>query len=61
MSVIAYFRITRARAGEILSEVEHAVARWRDVGRKIGMTHDELEAFADAFEHSERSGVKRLL
>ena len=61
MSVIAYFRITRARAGEILSEVEHAVARWRDVGHEIGMTNDELEAFSDAFEHSERSSVKRVL
>ncbi|MGC8537112.1 MAG: type II toxin-antitoxin system HipA family toxin, partial [Rhizomicrobium sp.] len=61
MSVIAYFRITRTRAGEILSEVEHAVSRWRDVGHEIGMTNDELEAFADAFEHSERSNVKRFL
>ena len=61
MSVIAYFRITRTRAGEILREVEHAVARWRAVGHEIGMTKGELEVFADAFEHPERSAVKRFL
>lgn len=61
MSVIAYFRITRARAKNILSQVEHAVAGWRGVGRGVGMTNNELEPFADAFEHSERTVVKKML
>ncbi len=61
MSVIAYFRITAARAKEILSDVTHAVNNWRKTGRSIGMSDEELEPFADAFEHGERAAAKRLI
>ncbi|MGA2847495.1 MAG: HipA domain-containing protein, partial [Terracidiphilus sp.] len=60
MSVIAYFRFTRARAKEILSEVVHAVDNWRMTGRSIGMSDGELEPFVDAFEHGERDAAKKL-
>ena len=60
MSVIAYFRITSARAKEILSEVVHAVDNWRMTGHSIGMSDGELEPFVDAFEHSERDAAKKL-
>lgn len=60
MSVIAYFRITNTRAREILREVTHAVDNWRVTGQSIGMSGDELEPFADAFEHGERDAAKRL-
>jgi len=60
MSVIAYFRITRARAREILSQVAHAVAAWRRTGKSIGMTEQELEPFAEAFEHPERAAARKL-
>ncbi len=60
MSVIAYFRITSARAKEILSEVVHAVDNWRMIGHSIGMSDGELEPFADAFEHGERNAAKKL-
>ncbi|MGA2051395.1 MAG: hypothetical protein ABSG96_27215 [Terracidiphilus sp.] len=59
MSVIAYFRITAARAKEILSDVMHAVNGWRKTGQSIGMSDEELEPFIDAFEHGERAAVKR--
>jgi len=59
MSVIAYFRIKPARAKEILSEVAHAVDNWYEAGRDLGMRDDELEPFADAFEHSERAAAKK--
>jgi serine/threonine-protein kinase HipA len=59
LSVIPYFRIPPARARAILGKVERAVARWREVGVEIGMTPDELEAFADAFEHPEREAAHR--
>jgi serine/threonine-protein kinase HipA len=59
MSVIAYFRITRARAKGILSEVMHAVENWRMTGRSIGMSDGELEPFVDAFEHGERDAAKK--
>jgi serine/threonine-protein kinase HipA len=58
MSVIAYFRLSRARAKEILREVERAVAGWRKAGRALGMSDRDLEDFADAFEHSERAAAQ---
>jgi serine/threonine-protein kinase HipA len=61
MSVIAYFRVTKARAKEILSEVAYSVANWRKTGQSIGMSDEELEPFVDAFEHSERTAAKKLI
>jgi serine/threonine-protein kinase HipA len=61
MSVIAYFRITASRAREILSEVTQAVNGWRRTGHSIGMSEEELEPFADAFEHDEHAAAKRLI
>jgi serine/threonine-protein kinase HipA len=61
MSVIAYFRIKPARAKEILSEVARAVSNWHVVGRGLGMSEEELEPFADAFEHSERAAAKKAI
>ncbi len=61
MSVIAYFRIKPARAKEILSEVVHAVDNWYEAGRDLSMSDDELEPFADAFEHSERAAAKKAI
>lgn len=61
MSVIAYFRISSGRAKEILGQVAHAVEHWRNKGRNIGMTDDELDSFADAFEHTEHAAAKKLL
>jgi serine/threonine-protein kinase HipA len=60
ISVIAYFRISNARAKEILSEVVHAVDNWRMTGQSIGMSDEELEPFVDAFEHGERDAAKKL-
>jgi serine/threonine-protein kinase HipA len=60
MSVIAYFRIAKPRAREILGQVEAAVARWRKEGRALGMNDSELEPFVDAFEHGERAIAAKL-
>jgi serine/threonine-protein kinase HipA len=60
MSVIGYFRIAKSRAGEIVAEVEAAVARWREEGAVIGMTAGELDQFADAFEHVERTAAQKV-
>ena len=59
LSSIAYFRIAPARAKEILSEVEAAVAGWREAGRALGMTEVDLDQFAEAFEHEERAAARR--
>src|SRR6185437_3792033 len=61
MSVIAYFRITNARAKEILSEVAYSVESWRRTGQSIGMIDEELEPFADAFEHAQLNVAKKLI
>lgn len=58
---LAYLRITQARAKEILGQVARAVGEWRKTGRAIGMIDEELEAFADAFEHAERTAVKKQI
>ncbi len=60
MSVIAYFRITARRAKEIVRGVERAVATWRKAGRNLGMTHRDLERFAEAFEHPERKAAQKI-
>ena len=61
MSVIGYFKLTPARARTVLAEVEAAVATWRDEGQALGMTAADLEAFADAFEHSERLAARQIV
>ena len=61
MSAIAYFRIAPLRAKAILSEVEWAVASWREEGQMLGMSTHELESSTDAFEHGERRTVQRVL
>lgn len=61
MSVTPYFRISLAPAKTILAEVERAVATWRETGRFIGMTEQELDRFADAFEHAERAAARRVI
>lgn len=61
LSVIAYFRIPLVRAKEILGETERAISGWRDQGQALGMTHRELEQFANAFEHPERQAARHAM
>ena len=61
MSVTTYFRIDNKRAKVILAEVEDAVSGWRNEARALGMTAEDLDAFADAFEHSERATAQRAV
>jgi serine/threonine-protein kinase HipA len=37
------------------------VDNWYEAGRDFGMSDDELEPFADAFEHSERAAAKKAI
>lgn len=59
LSVLPYFRIPRARANEILRRIERALSQWRHRGKRLGMTNQELDHFADAFEHAERTAARR--
>lgn len=60
LSVTAYFGISAHRAGEILGSVVAAVAKWRQTGRAIGMNVQELDQFAEAFEHSELDAARQV-
>jgi serine/threonine-protein kinase HipA len=61
MSVTPYFHIAVPHARKMLGRVERAVARWRAEGRALGMSSMELDRFAEAFEHPERSAARRAL
>lgn len=60
-SVVAYFRIAPVRARQILAQAERAVSGWRKSARALGMSEQELDAFADAFEHSERNAARKFI
>jgi serine/threonine-protein kinase HipA len=59
MFVLPYFRIALLRARKVLRQVEHAVSQWRHVGRSLGMSAEELDQFADAFDHEERAAAQQ--
>src|SRR5438874_239797 len=61
LSVLAYFQISRARAKEILGRIERTLSKWREAGAALGMTHQELDQFADAFEHPEREATRKTI
>lgn len=61
MLAAPYFGIDTKRASVLLSSVEAAVARWRQIGKKIGMTATELDAFEPAFEHEERMYARQII
>ncbi len=61
MEAAPYFGIESRRACALLSTVEGAVARWRQIGKDIGMKASELNAFETAFEHEERLSARRII
>ncbi len=60
MSIATYYRIELETARRFLAKVERAVAGWRNTGREIGMNNKELNQFAEAFEHAERSAARKI-
>lgn len=44
-----FFRIKAKEAGEILSEMLNAGARWRERAHRIGLPKEEIETMAEAF------------
>jgi serine/threonine-protein kinase HipA len=61
MEVVPYFGIDFSRACVLLSAVEAAVSRWRQIGKNLGLTTSELNAFETAFEHEERRYARKIL
>ncbi len=61
LSVLPYFKISPTRAKAILSRIEHALTRWREVGLAFGMTTKEMDQFTEAFEHPEREAARKAI
>jgi serine/threonine-protein kinase HipA len=61
MSVTPYFLLDKQAATQILAEVERSVSTWRVRGRELGMSEEELDQFADAFEHREREIAQSIV
>ena len=51
--VAGYFELGDARARQIASEVAAAVSRWRAEAARHGLTRQEIDRMASAFEHQD--------
>ena len=49
----------RRKVGGLPQQVERAVAGWREAGRALGLSDRDMEDFADAFEHPERTAAQK--
>jgi len=61
METAPYFGLSKRHAADMLGDVEHAVDSWRAVARTLGFSRDEIDSFADAFEHPERAVAQQLM
>lgn len=62
MDEAPYFRLSENEAKRILGEVYRAVRDWKHIAKSppVGMTDDDLDAFAPAFEHEQMDIASRL-
>lgn len=51
LSVAPYFRLGKAEAEAIVKEVAAGVGTWRDVAAVYGLTANQIDRMASAFEH----------
>jgi serine/threonine-protein kinase HipA len=53
IQVASYFELTPAEARQISTQVGKAVATWRHVAAKLGLTNAEIDRMVSAFEHED--------
>lgn len=53
LGVAAYFRLSKAEALAIAKEVGDVVATWREVAGQHGLTANQIDRMASAFEHDD--------
>jgi serine/threonine-protein kinase HipA len=53
LDVRRYFELDEDEARQIVAQVGCAVARWRSVARKLGISPVEVDRMASAFEHAD--------
>jgi serine/threonine-protein kinase HipA len=59
MEVAAYFELDAGKAREIAKQVGTAVSKWRDEAARHGLTKNEIERMASAFEHEDLVMARR--
>ncbi len=53
LDVASYFELGPGEAGRIAAHVGQAVAKWRRVAVRLGLTKPEIDRMASAFEHED--------
>jgi len=53
LQVVGYFELSEDEARKIAGQVGRAVAEWRRVAKKLGLTSPEINRMASAFEHED--------
>lgn len=53
MSVAKYFELDEKDAGRIVREVGKAVSQWREEATRQGLSKNEIDRTASAFEHAD--------
>ena len=53
LETAAHYKLTPDQARAIAREVGAAVARWRDTAKSVGLSSDEIDRMASAFEHED--------
>lgn len=58
LGVASYFRLEKAEARAIAKEVGDVVATWRDVAAQHGLTLNQIDRMASAFEHDDLAAAR---
>ena len=58
--VAEYFELTADEARAIVSEVGDVVKGWRHEATKLGLSNQEIDRMASAFEHQDLEAASRL-
>jgi serine/threonine-protein kinase HipA len=53
LQVAAYFELDEPESRKIATQIGEAVAKWRKVAAKLGLTSAEVDRMASAFEHED--------
>ncbi|HLK66919.1 MAG TPA: HipA domain-containing protein [Bryobacteraceae bacterium] len=53
LEVAGYFELAASQARQVAAEVGHAVGGWRRAAKKLGLTPNETDRMASAFEHED--------
>ena len=60
LQVATYFELSEDDARKIVGQVGQAVASWRKTAAKLGLTPNEIDRMASAFEHEDLRAAKAL-